>query len=416
MAGQQTAESLAIDGGEPIAADFEVPDWPTPADNSLEYVQECVESGAWCRLNGDATFVETFEEAYATYHDADHGIAVANGTVAIELALRMCGIEPGDEVLVPAYTFIATAGAVACMGGVPRFVDVDPRTCNLDPDAVREAITEDTVGIVGVHFGGYPMDLDELTDIVDEHGLFFIEDAAHAHGTEWRGEKVGTFGEVGTFSFQASKCLTAGEGGIVLTDDDLLAEDGELLHNIGRVPGKPGYRHYVLSSNYRMAELQAALLTAQFEAFPDEFERRAENAQFLDDALSGIPGIEIQPPDERITQRGYANYTAFFDPAGFEGVDRDTFVDALSAEGIHVGTGYGHPLTEQPAVARERLRSMLPEGVDVPFFRHQSLPGTREVIGSRLSFSQRYLLADRADLELLPAAIEKVRDNVEELR
>lgn len=407
--------SLAVHGGPKAAPDLELPEWPQINDESFEYVRDCLESGAWCSLEADAGYVERFEDAYADYHDAEHAIAVSNGTVALELALRMCGVEPGDEVLVPAYTFIATAGAVACSGAVPTFVDVDPRTYNVDPASVREAVSEDTVGIVGVHFGGYPLDLDALREITDEHDLFLIEDAAHAHGTEWKGEPVGTIGDVGTFSFQATKSISGGEGGIVLTDDDVLAEEGTLLHNIGREPGKPGYRHYVLSSNYRMSELGAALLSAQFETFPDEFRRREENAAWLRSRLAEIDGIRPQPTDDRVTARGYANFSVNYDPEGFGGPARDDFLEALSAEGVPVSAGYRLPVPEQPAFAREHVRSLVPDDVDLPLYRHQTFPGTEEAIARRVSFSQRYLLADREDLEAIPRAIRKLRDNVDEL-
>ena len=415
MTNQSAASRLAINGGPEAAGDLKIPDWPQINEESYEYVRDCVESGAWCRLESEATYAETLEDRYAELHDAEHAIAVSNGTVAIELALRMCGVEPGDEVIVPGYTFIATASAVACVGAVPKIVDVNPRTCNIDPESVRNAVSDDTVGIVAVNFAGRPIDFDAVCDIADEHDLFLIEDSAQTHGSEWRGEKVGTIGDVGTFSFQASKAISGGEGGMVLTDDPVLAEQGELLHNIGREPGKPGYRHYVLSSNYRISEIQAALLCAQLEKFPAEFERRQEGAAALRRGLESIEGIETQPTDERITERGYANVTVTYDADAFGGLPKDVFIEALRAEGVPVGGGYGLPLTEQPAFAREHVRSLVPDGADLPLYRAQSLPGTEEVIATRISFSHRYLLADPADLRAIPRAIEKIQDNVDEL-
>ena len=203
---------LAVNSGEKAAAELSIPEWPQVTDKSREYVQDCLESGEWCRIYEDAKWVERFETEFADYQKADHAIAVNNGIVALELALRMVGVEPGDEILVPAYTFIATASAVTSLGAVPRFVDVDPETHNIDPDSVAESITEDTVGIIGVHFGGYPIDFDAILPLVEEHDLSLVEDAAHSRGTEWRGEKVGTIGDVGAFSCQQEKSLSGGEG------------------------------------------------------------------------------------------------------------------------------------------------------------------------------------------------------------
>lgn len=409
MSEQADPPSLAVHGGPKAAADLTIPEWPQINDESLEYVTDCVESGAWCRLDSDANYVDRAESAFADLHDAEHAIAVSNGTVALELALRALGVQPGDEVIVPAYTFIATASAVACMGGVPKFADVDPETHNVDPESLREQVTEDTVGVIVVHFGGRPVDFDAVLDVTEEHDLFLVEDAAHAHGSEWRGEPIGTVGDVGTFSFQASKSVSSGEGGMVITDDDILAEDARLIHNIGREQDKPGYRHYVLSSNYRMSELEAALLCAQLEQFPEQFSLREANGERLREALGAIDGIETRPADDRVTARGYSTFSVNYDPDAFGGLPKDAFVEALSAEGVPVGGGYGHPLTTQPAMSREHLDALVPDDADVPRFRNQSLPGTEEVIDRRISFSHRYLLADSEDLELIPAAIEKVQ-------
>lgn len=164
-----------------------------------------------------------------------------------------------------------------------------------------------------------------------------------------------------------------------------------------------------------MSEIEAALLCAQFEKFPEEFERRRENAELLRSELAEIDGIVTQPEDGRITARAYESFAVNYDPDGFGGLPRDDFVEALEAEGVPVSTGYGMPLTEQPAMAREHVRSLLPDGVDLPLYRNKSLPGTEEVIASRLRFSHRYLLADSTDIRLIPQAIRKIRDHADEI-
>lgn len=405
---------LALHGGQQAAESLDIPDWPQCTDRSKENVLDALESESWCSSYGEAEWVDRFEERFGEYHGAENAIAVANGTIAIEVALRMLDVRPGDEVLVPPYTFIATASAVTSVGAVPRFVDVDPRTYNVDPDSVAEQVTERTVGMVGVHIAGYPMDFDELLPVVRDHDLFLIEDAAHAQGTEWNGEKVGTIGDVGTFSFQETKALSGGEGGMVVTDDDVLAERGELLCNIGRMSGKV-YRHYELASNCRMTEFQGALLCAQLEKLPRENETRMRNEEILRSELEDIDGIAPKPRDDRITSRGYCLFDLRYDTAAFDGLPRETFLEALSAEGVPASTGYAMPMYEQPAFARGTVSTLVPENADVPAYRSLHLPGVEEVTQRNVSFSHTVLLADERGMESIASAIRKIKANTDEL-
>lgn len=408
--------NLAINGGPKAADELDVPEWPQCTDQTIKNVVNTLESEKWCRVVDGATAVDRFEQEFADYHDAEYAIAVSNGTVAIELALRACGVRPGDEVIVPAYTFIATASAVACMGAVPVFADVDPQTYNIDAKSLEVAITDRTVGVVGVHFGGYPMDFDEILPVVRENNLFLIEDAAHAQGSEWRGEKVGTIGSMGTFSFQQSKSLPAGEGGIVITDDELLAEEARLIHNIGRVLGEPGYKHYLLSSNYRLSELHGAVLSAQLERLPELNERRRHNEEILVEALSNVDGIDTKPWDERITARGYCVYNLRYDPVAFNGLSRDRFLEALNAEGVPASNGYEMPLYQQPAFSREQLGALVPPGTPLQEYRNMSLPGTETVAKTNVSMSHTILLASETGVRTIPRAVEKIRNHADELR
>lgn len=405
---------LALHGGPQAAESLDIPDWPQCTEQSKENVLDALESGSWCRSYGGAEWVDRFEQRFGRYQNAENAIAVANGTIAIEVALRMLDVRPGDEVLVPPYTFIATASAVSSVGAVPRFVDVDPRMYNVDPASVAKRVTERTVGMVGVHIAGYPMNFDELLPVVRDHDLFLIEDAAHAQGTEWNGERVGTIGDVGTFSFQETKALSGGEGGMVVTDDDVLAERAELLCNIGRVSGKV-YRHYELASNCRMTEFQGALLCAQLDKLPRENETRRRNEETLRSELEEVDGIAPKPRDDRITARGYCLFDLRYDAAAFDGLPRETFLEALSAEGVPASTGYAMPMYDQPAFARETVGALVPEDATVPAYRSLHLPGVEEVTNTNVSLSHTVLLADERGIRSIADAIRKIKTNTDEL-
>jgi dTDP-4-amino-4,6-dideoxygalactose transaminase len=405
---------LALQGGPQAAEALDIPDWPQCTEQSKENVLDALESESWCSSYSGAEWVDRFEEQFGEYHAAENAIAVANGTIAIEVALRMLDVQPGDEVLVPPYTFIATASAVTSVGAVPRFVDVDPVTYNVDAASVAEQVTDRTVGMVGVHIAGYPMDFDELLPVVREHDLFLIEDAAHAQGTEWKGEKVGTIGDVGTFSFQETKALSGGEGGMVITDDTVLAERGELLRNIGRVSGKT-YRHYELASNCRMTEFQGALLCAQLEKLPRENERRMQSEEVLRNELEDIDGITPKPRDDRITNRGYCLFDLQYDSAAFDGLPRETFLEAVSAEGVPASTGYAMPMYRQPTFARETVGALVPANADVPAYRSLHLPGVEEVTQTNVSLTHQVLLADERGIRSIADAIRKISANTDEL-
>lgn len=399
---------LALEGGAKAVTDLEIPRWPRCTEQSRENVLDALEAEAWCRNLADDSWVDRFEEEFADYHDAEHAVACANGTVAIELALRSLDVQPGDEVLIPPYTFIATASAVATLGAVPKFVDVDPETYNVDADAIRDAVTENTVGVVGVHIAGYPMDMDAILAVCEEEDLFLVEDAAHAQGTEWRGKKVGTIGDVGTFSFQATKALSGGEGGIVVTDDDVLAERAQLIANIGRQGGKV-YKHYELASNWRMTEFQGALLCAQLEDLPEQNAHRNEMEAVLRECIADVPGVSCKPEDDRITGRGYCLFDLKLDLDEFGGATRAEVLEALSAEGVPAAPGYPRPMYEQPTFARNKVAAMVPDDANVPAYRSLYLPGVEEVCRTNVSFSHTVLLAEKPGIRNIGEAFRKVQ-------
>ncbi len=403
--------ALAIHGGAQAARDLRLPAWPEFDVQEEEAVLTALRSRRWCRLSGSE--VQTFEQAFAEYHDAEHAVAVSNGTVALELALIACGIKPGNEILVPATTFIASASAiVTSVGAVPIFVDIDPETATIDPDALEAAITERTTAVIAVHYGGYPIDFDRIIPIVHKHKLYLIEDCAHAQGTEWCGRKVGAIGDIGAFSFQESKSFTAGEGGIVITNNSDLAEQARLYHNIGRVMGQPGYRHFALASNYRLSELQGALLRVQLQRFREKQVRiKHERGQFLANRLREIGGVEPLKKDERITQRGYYFFVIRYDSNAFGAVSRDRFIEILQAEGVPCSAGYGIPLYKQPAFKEQEIRRWLPESAKPwPDYENMYLPASeRFCFEEQITFPHQLLLLEQVELQAVVDAISKIK-------
>jgi dTDP-4-amino-4,6-dideoxygalactose transaminase len=230
---REMTDRLAIRGGRPVSAKRLSTAWPVVDARDRRYLLEALASrSGWCRLGNATSQVDRFERAFARYHDAAHCLAVANGTVAIETLLHAVGLQPGDEVIVPALTFIASASGVVLAHGVPVFADAVPETCQIDPVDVERKITPRTRGILAVHYAGYPADMDAILRLAAARGLFVVEDSAHAHGTAWRGRKVGALGSGGTFSFQGSKSLTCGEGGAIVTNDPKVHEAAWAHHHI----------------------------------------------------------------------------------------------------------------------------------------------------------------------------------------
>ncbi len=340
-----TTDTPALLGGTPVRGPGHAwPAWPVTDAASREALLRVFDSGAW--WYGEE--VRAFEREYAAFQGTAHCVTVNSGTAAAEVLLQALGIGPGDEVIVPPYTFMATATAVLRVGATPVFADVDATWC-LDPEAAAACITPRTRALHPVHFGGVMADLPRLQALADAHGLRLIEDAAHAWGSAWDEQGAGTCDAGGVFSFQHSKNLTAGEGGAITTDDGELAERCRSITHSGRVFPGPGPHHYFgpLGTNARLTELQAALLRVQLARLPEETARRAANAARLDAALAQLPGLTPQPIDPRQTRRAVHLYCLRLDTEAF-GCDRDTLLRAAAAEGLPLKPGYPTPVYAQP--------------------------------------------------------------------
>lgn len=265
---------------------------PFLGGNEIKYVTDAVTTG-WISSSG--SYVNKFEEAFSSYCGVKYGVAVCNGTVAIHLALSALGIGKGDEVIIPSFTMIATAFAVCYTGAIPVFVDSDKDTWNIDVSKIEEKITSKTKAIIPVHIFGNPCDMDKICEIANKHNLFIIEDAAEAHGAEFKGKKVGSFSDIASFSFFANKNLTTGEGGMVITNNEEYYKKCRYYKNMCFPVDAPRvYNHESIGFNYRMSNLHAAIGLAQTEKADEYRNMRVKNANLYKKYLSDIPGIIIQ--------------------------------------------------------------------------------------------------------------------------
>lgn len=301
---------------------------PLLGEKELVNVTECILSG-WISSTG--RFVTEFEKRCAEYCRVPYAVSASNGTTALHLALLVLDIGPGDEVIVPTLTFIASANAVAHTGAKPVFVDSEPKSWNLDPAAVERAITPRTKAVMAVHLYGHPADMRRLREICDRHDLYLVEDAAEAFGSTHQGEPAGSLGDVATFSFFGNKIITTGEGGMVLTADPQLAERCRILRDHGMSPTRR-YWHIALGYNYRMTNLQAAVGVAQIEKIDAIIAAKRRIAATYQAALAGLPGVTL-PLEPAGTQSVYWLNSICIDPGSF-GTDRDTVMAELKKEGI----------------------------------------------------------------------------------
>jgi dTDP-4-amino-4,6-dideoxygalactose transaminase len=372
-----------------------MPDWPEYGDEEAKALLEVLNSGHWGSTSGDV--VATFEREFAEYQQAGHAVCLVNGTLAIAIALRAAGVGIGDEVIVPPYTFIATASAALFVGAVPVFADIDPDTHLLDPVAAEAAVTERTKAVVVVHLAGRPADMDAFRALGARHGLTVIEDAAQAHGAAYKGRPVGAIGDLGTFSFQSSKNITAGEGGAVLTDSAELAGALYSLVNVGRVPGGGWYQHETVGYNLRLTEFQAAILRVQLRRHPRLQELRERNARLLTELLSDVDGIQLAPEDPAITAHGRHLFLLRIP-------GRDAVLESLTAAGItRVSPGYV-PLHRNAAVLRDsqaittRLNQPYPEA---------NCPNADQVSTDTIWLPQPYLLGTEDQTRSIATTITK---------
>ena len=409
---------LAIRGGAPVRSR---PFGPYPAwdDGERQALMRTLESGDWGGFPEPNTRARQLARRFAAAHDARHGISCANGSVSIEVALRAAGIKAGDEVITTPYTWIATAASAVHLNAVPVFADIDPDTYCIDPAAVEERITSKTRAIIPVHLGSQIADMDRLSAISEAHGLFLVEDCAHAHGARWRERGVGSLGHFGSFSFQSSKLMTAGEGGMILTNDDELAQKCHCLVNCGRKePGYDSFEGELFGWNNRISDLQAAVLLAQLDKLPALTVRRSENATHLAELLEDVEGITPLPRDERITTQAHYQLILKYDSAAWRGLHRDRFLAALTHEGIDLDGTFYIPIPDSPLfnVTADEWPMIRTRYGDTIRNADIGCPvATKASYEEAIWMHYPYLMGTREDIEDIVEAIVKIRDNLDEI-
>ena len=420
---------LALKGGKPIrnAKSNLWPKWPVWDEHEETALLKVLHSGVWS-YNGPRE--RKFNEAFARFTGTKYALSLANGTVTLQLALEACGIGYGDEVIVPGLTWQATAAAALDINAVPILVDVTEDTWCMDPAEVEAAITPQTKAIIPVHLYGSFADMDALGKIARRHGLKVIEDCAHKHGGEWKGQKAGSIGDIGSFSFQLSKLITAGEGGALTTSDSALYERLDALRNCGRRPepesdagkGEGVYAdegNFLQSGNYRLTDFQAAMLLESLKRLPAQNKVRDRNAIYLNSQLSQLPGIMPMRRDRRETAEAYFNFAFRYNQEQFKNLPVTRFREALAAElGCAVDSSY-KPLNTCSLYAphtkpwRYKLTERHWKRIDPKRFK---LPVCKRVFEREsVCFHHKVLMGPKSDIDLIVEAIRKIYEHAETL-
>jgi dTDP-4-amino-4,6-dideoxygalactose transaminase len=408
---------LAILGGEAVRRKPFSP-WPQYQPSDIERVVKQIESRHWGGFPVPSPVAGPFAQRFAEVHGAKYGLPVTNGTVAIMVALQAAGIRFGDEVIVPAYTWDGTAAAVLFAGGIPVFADIDPDTYCLDAESALRAITSRTKAIVPVHLAMRFADMDGLLRLATDHNLKVIEDCAHAHGGQWKGQGAGSMGDIGCFSFQESKLMTAGEGGMVITNRLDYYEAMQTIVNCGRASLTDEYGIKMLGGNHRMTDLQACLLVGQLEMLPAFREKRTKNAALLTRLLGEIEGVRPLPPQRGMTQETLYNYVFQYRPAREPAPHRDLFVAALEKEGIPCDGRFYEPVYQSDlfyATPENCPQLVLGREQPVDYSRVHCPVSERAAYEEAVWLPQFLLIGDQGDVEDVARAVAKVASAREEL-
>ena len=402
MAFPAAATKPALLGGAPVHPGG-WPDWPKWLESWEPAAVKVLRSGKWYR--GDGGHVAEFETAYAKLLGAKRCLATASGTTALLVSLHVMDVDAGDEVIVSPYTFIATYNAILLNKALPVFADTDPATLTMDPASIESRITERTRAILPVHIYGMPCDMDPINAMARKHKLAVIEDACQAWLAEYKGRKCGILGDLACFSFQNSKHIPSGEGGAVTGNSDELLDRCHAFHNVGRATGsfKGAKPYFTRGSNYRMQ---------QFDKLLQETARRRENADYLSAQLKPIPGIQpVRLPEN--SRAVWHLYPFRYDAEHFNGLAREQFLKALSAEGIPCSGGYHEQyfdgLLDEAIHSRGFKRLFSAERLKAYRDSFQELKGNKQVCATTVAIPQNLLLAERRDMDHIIEAVGKIQ-------
>lgn len=404
--------SLAMLGGPPVRT-RPFPFWPHYDEQEEAELLRVLHARSW---GGYDSSVEELERSFADLHQVPHAVSCVNGTVALEVALRGAGVGPGDEVIVSPFTFVASATAILLCQGAPVFADIDPQTLNLLPAAAEAAITPKTRAIVVVHFGGHPADMDAFQGLARRYKLAIIEDSAHAHGARWREVPVGGWGDAGTFSFQAFKLMTAGEGGMIVTRSPEMADFCWSYCNQGRRRNGGWFEHVRLGTNYRMTGFQAAVLGVQLGRLRRQAETRGENVAYFRERLRRLPGFKLADDDPRVSGHPHNLVTLRYDSEACAGVPRDVAIQALQAEGIPIKPTYPHPLYRNPLFRKDgKLLARFQEWSAPQDYENLVCHEAERICRDGVWLNHPVFLGDRQDIDDILLAIEKFHQHASSL-
>ncbi len=406
----------ALLGGTPAKADA-FPSWPIADSTDEQAIVDVLRSGKWGR--GGGTKVARFEQLFGELMAAKACLATSSGTTALLVSLKSLGIGPGDEVIVPPYTFVATINVVLMCHALPVFVDTNADTFQIDASKIESAITERTRAIIPVHLGGSTFDVDAVQAVARKHNLPIVEDSCQSHLAEWRGKKTGSFGTLGCFSFQASKNLNSGEGGAVLSSPEMI-DRCYTLHNNGRFRKQAGYDFSYAASglNLRMTEFQAGLLATQLARLENQSEKRAQNAQYLTGMLKESGGLTPAKMHEGCTRNAYHLFMMRYDSQQFGGLPRATFLKAMEAEGIPVSGGY-FPLNREPflknAFSSRGFQAIYSKQRLTSWDLRNHTPANDKLCNEAVWLTQNMMLGPRRDMDQVVEAVQKIREHSAEL-